>query len=432
MLRTLLLIVWFLVVSARTQGLEPKNVFIMINSKVPDSRKIAEYYCEKREVPVENIIALELPTKEDISRADYQSQLVKPLRKALKKKQDQVKCLLTIYGVPLRVGNQSLTDEEKKKRAELRPQWEKLRAERAVVMKKLKDLQAKSKDAPSKELEEQIKEVKKELNQAASRYRTIDAQWKRLSHGESKAAVDSELSLLWRDNYPLDRWQMNELYWRNEGRSKPNVKAMIMVARLDGPSPKLVKRLIDDALLAEKKGLQGKVYVDARGITHRKGASPYGYSGYDQSLRDMASYLKEETELSVVLDNKSALFKPQSCPECALYCGWYSHAKFVDCCQFVPGAVAYHIASSEAVSLRRPGVKYWCKNLLEKGAAVTLGPVAEPYTIGFPKPHEFFEFLVSGKYTVVECYWRSQLFTSWMSVLIGDPLYRPFAPTNNE
>ena len=83
-------------------------------------------------------------------------------------------------------------------------------------------------------------------------------------------------------------------------------------------------------------------------------------------------------------------------------------------------------ASSEAVSLRQPQAKYWCKNLLENGAAATLGPVAEPYTIGFPKPAEFFGLLATGEYTLVECYSRTMLFCSWMTVLVGDPLYTPF------
>jgi hypothetical protein len=69
----------------------------------------------------------------------------------------------------------------------------------------------------------------------------------------------------------------------------------------------------------------------------------------------------------------------------------------------------------------------WCKNLLEHGAAATLGPVAEPYTIGFPKPAEFFGTLVTGEYTLVECYWRTERFASWMTVLVGDPLYNPYA-----
>jgi uncharacterized protein (TIGR03790 family) len=203
-----------------------------------------------------------------------------------------------------------------------------------------------------------------------------------------------------------------------------------MVARLDGPSVALVKRLVDTAVAVEKKGLRGKVYVDARGITFNPAADTgHGYGGYDESLREMARLLRREAKLPVTLDDKPELFKVGSCPDCALYCGWYSLAKYVDCCKFVPGAVAYHIASSEAVSLRDPKCTLWCKCLLEKGVVATLGPVAEPYTIGFPKPAEFFGLLVTGKYTLVECYYKTLLLNSWMTVLVGDPLYNPFGKT---
>jgi hypothetical protein len=65
--------------------------------------------------------------------------------------------------------------------------------------------------------------------------------------------------------------------------------------------------------------------------------------------------------------------------------------------------------------------------LISDGACATLGPVAEPYTIGFPKPAEFFGFLLTGEFTLVESYSRSVILTSWMTTLIGDPLYNPFA-----
>jgi uncharacterized protein (TIGR03790 family) len=209
--------------------------------------------------------------------------------------------------------------------------------------------------------------------------------------------------------------------------SKP---APLMVSRLDGPSAALAKNLVDQAMEVEAKGLAGKVYVDTRGIPYDPSKDPgYGYSGYDESLREMARLLREDAKLPVILDDKPELFAPGSCPDCALYCGWYSLANYVDCCRFVPGAVAYHIASAEAISLRNPQSKLWCKCLLEHGVAATLGPVAEPYTFGFPKPAEFFGFLVTGRYTLVECYSKTALFHSWMTVLVGDPLYNPFAKT---
>ena len=64
---------------------------------------------------------------------------------------------------------------------------------------------------------------------------------------------------------------------------------------------------------------------------------------------------------------------------------------------------------------------------MERGACATLGPVAEPYTVAFPKPAEFFGFLATGQYTLVEVYAKTTLITSWMMTLVGDPLYNPYA-----
>jgi hypothetical protein len=44
----------------------------------------------------------------------------------------------------------------------------------------------------------------------------------------------------------------------------------------------------------------------------------------------------------------------------------------------------------------------------------------------FPPPDEFFPLLMTGKLTLAEVYWRTQLTTSWMMCLVGDPLYTPY------
>lgn len=105
----------------------------------------------------------------------------------------------------------------------------------------------------------------------------------------------------------------------------------------------------------------------------------------------------------------------------------HSLRKYVDAFDFVPGAIACHIASFEAASLKSPGETGWCKNLLDDGAAATLGPVAEPYLQAFPLATDFFGLLLTGRFTLVECYAASIPFNSWMLMLLGDPLYQPFA-----
>lgn len=418
-----LLCVWLLAPTS-TYALDPAGVFPVVNKKLPAARALAEYYCKARNVPVANILELDLPTGEDITRADYDQRLAAPLRDLLKDRKDRVQVLLCFHGVPLRVGRAEPSAADRAQLADLQKELAPLEKERS-------NLDAKIKTADAAKKQDEADALRKEREAVLRNLRPLEARRNRLRQDESQAAVDSELALLWEPNLPLVRWQINPRYHHLPEDPARKPVSSIMTCRLDGPTPDLVRRLIDDALATEKVGLAGKVYIDARGIKWDRKTEPSGtgYGGYDESLREMAALLDKTAKLSVVLDDRPELFALGSCPEAALYCGWYSHAQFLDCCKFQRGAVAYHIASSEAVSLRNPDAKYWCKNLLEKGACVTLGPVAEPYTVGFPKPAEFFGLLVTGEYTVVECYWKTAYFTSWMTTLVGDPLYNPYQKT---
>ena len=193
-----------------------------------------------------------------------------------------------------------------------------------------------------------------------------------------------------------------------------------MVSRLDGPDYDIIKGLIDKAITAEKKGLKGIAYIDSRGITSR---NMYGH--FDQSLRNLAAFTRSETEIPVIEERAAKLFAPGTCPKAALYCGWYSLSKYIDAFDFVDGAIGYHIASFEAVSLRDPNSSQWCPSLLMDGITATLGPVAEPYLHAFPEPRAFFPKLYEGN-CLVEAYYRTMPVNSWQMLLIGDPLYRPF------
>jgi len=418
-----------LLAAAPAHALEPKEIVILVNKNVPASQRVADHYCVKRAVPKENVVVLDLPAGEDISRSDYDTRLAAPLRAALKERRAKVKVLLSVYGVPLRVGRPEPNAQEKEQLAKLRPDLEQFQADERRLQKEITDLEPKAKGDPAGAAAVTLKERRKERDAILARLKPLQERQRVLTHAESEACVDSELMLLWWDAYPLRRWQPNLLYFQVPQKERDAKPPMLMTARLDGPSPELAMQLVDRAIEVEQKGLTGKVYVDARGFKWDPKTDPTGtgYGGYDESLREMARLLEKEAKLPVTLDDKPALFAPGSCTDCALYCGWYSLGNYVDSCRFVPGAVAYHIASSEAVTLRDPKTKQWCKNLLDNGVIATLGPVAEPYTIGFPKPAEFFGFLVTGKYTLVECYSRTLLLTSWMTVLVGDPLYNPFA-----
>ena len=390
-------------------ALEPADVWLIVNKNVAESRQVADHYIVKRGVPKGNVVVLDLPKVEDITRLDYDAKLAGPLREALRTHKEKVKVLLTTYGVPLRVGQVPPTAEEKK-------EIDKLRPEIAAATKKLAELR-KKKDVDKKDVTTALNDLE--------RVREREYQ---LAHGETQASVDSELMLLWWPKYDLMRWVPNPLNFQaTDGYRKRN-PPVVMTSRLDGPTPAIAKRLVDDAVAAEAKGLAGNVVIDARGIpfdAKGKGDLGFGYGGYDESFRETAKLL-ESAGMKVTLDQKNEVLPPrQREGRCSL--------RRLVLTRHVRGLLRLcsrrdRLASREfrVQHVARPGRAVWCPNLLKHGVCATLGPVSEPYTVGFPKPAEFFGFLATGEYTLVECYARTVQMCSWMTVLVGDPLYNPF------
>ncbi|MDQ6734373.1 MAG: TIGR03790 family protein [Nitrospirota bacterium] len=258
--------------------------------------------------------------------------------------------------------------------------------------------------------------------------RLATAEIENYSYKNGDASLDSELTLLWwdRDQYPVTGRFPNPLFHGNAllGNPSPSRLPVIIVSRLDAPIPQLVMQLVDRAMETEQQGLTGKAYIDSRGI-QPDGTVGYGY--YDQGLRDLADLLRKRTAYPVVLEDTERRFSQRGeAPDVAIYAGWYKLRSYEDAFTFNPGAIGYHIASGEAVSIHDPKEAGWCKNALERGITVTLGPTGEPYVDAFPLPNEFFALLMTGRYTLVEAYALTTRYISWRMVLFGDPLYNPW------
>ena len=511
------------------EPLRPDELLLVYKAGDPSSRKLAEYYASRRSVPANRLCALSIKSNKDqISSADFERLIRKPIRDYLEQKRlrKRVRCLVTFYGVPIRVGKQPTTPEQTLLLENWRKQFISALGELERAVQELDAMGADTRPATSpgmptekdyhplvkryaaarvkaferiskvsdadmaKALKQGLFEIIKkvegvarlvtnleptaaegesamaeQLERLREATRKADARIKDLLerspedrveahvlarefHGllglltvlrsgiddvrqdETQAAVDSELMLLWWDDYRKYRWVVNTLNWRHRTNAATRQQLplaywdlpVLMVSRVDAPTPEIARRMIDHAIQAERKGLTGTVYVDARGLKRSA-----GHGSYDQSLRDLAHMLWDHSDLRVRLDNRPSLFGPDRCPDTMLYCGWYSPRKYVQAFTFVPGAVGYHIASFEAVSLRIPGQQGWCARMLEDGITATIGPVAEPYVQSVPPPHDFFGLLLTGRFTLAECFAYTVTFNSWMQMLLGDPLYRPFA-----
>jgi uncharacterized protein (TIGR03790 family) len=239
-----------------------------------------------------------------------------------------------------------------------------------------------------------------------------------LDADQSEAALDSELALLWWPDYPKARWLTNPLHWRSTGNA--NLRTL-MVCRLDAPTAKIVHEMIATSIKVEQEGLRGQAALDALG---KPPAHPY--AAYDTTIRHLAETLTKSGKIPVTFDNQEPVFPAHSLKDIAVYCGWYSLRNYVPPGQFNAGAVGFHVASYELVSLHPAGEKGWVHGLLRDGVVATIGPVAEPYLLSFPLADEFFPLLMTGKLTLAEVYWRTNPCVSWMQTCIGDPLYRPY------
>ena len=97
-----------LLLESAVLALEPDEILIIANENHSDSLSIAQYYCAKRGVPVDNILTLPLGTELSytITRANYEKQLAEPIRERLLSLEfgGHIHCLLTTYGVPIKVG----------------------------------------------------------------------------------------------------------------------------------------------------------------------------------------------------------------------------------------------------------------------------------------------------------------------------------------
>ncbi|NOZ68423.1 MAG: TIGR03790 family protein [Deferribacteres bacterium] len=394
-------------------ALAPREIAVVVNSRSPDSLRIGESYIRLRNVPSGHLIRINVAPEEEVSRRDYDALIAAPVREAVNRlldKGEDIRCIVTTYGVPLRISAVRpliIPEEEIQGYRSIKRQKQErlaaLRTMRRESKKSGKDLRA--------ELLKEMKKLRKEIER-------LNLKIGRLRGADTVAAVDSELAMVLVPDYPLEGWQPNPAYIRNRARGITYYGKVLMASRLDAPTPDLALGLARTAVEVEKTGLSGRIYLDARGL---KGKDAYAL--FDQDIRRAARILRQGP-LPVILDNRPKLL--EHAPSAALYCGWYRLGRYADVFQWRKGAVGYHVASIEARSLHDPGGRYWVKGMIERGVTATLGPVAEPYLSAFPLPSLFFPLLMSGRYTLAEVFSLSNPYLSWRMILIGDPLYNPF------
>ena len=230
-------------------------------------------------------------------------------------------------------------------------------------------------------------------------------------------AVDSELSLLAAPNHPIHGLIPNPLFQRSRpGRLE--LEKVIRVARLDGPTAADAIALVDRALEAEHGGLHGRAYVD---LADR---DPLGNRWFEAAL---AQLRREHVPADV--DRGPAPFPAGARFDApVLYFGWYAADAvgpfLLPGFRFPPGAIAYHLHSFSAATVRS-ATTGWVGPFVARGVTATVGNVYEPYLTFCHRPDLLLQRLRAGD-TLAEAAYYALPALSWQQVLVGDPLYRPF------
>src|SRR5436309_3737387 len=354
-----------------------QSTIVLYNKTVPDSVELAKFYDEPHGIAADHLIGLTCSIEEEISREDYDVTIVEPLREIFKQrhwwmlneppKQPPVVDASTIHFVAVIKG----------------------------IPLKIRSTATYSGDQP--------------------RPGPITSR--------NEASVDSELAVLAFYSRQISGATPNPYFQRFSAISNLEDATLLLVCRLDAPTAATVRGMIVDAKATEKSGLWGRAYVDG---AHKTGT---GSAGGDEWLSEVATQL-HKVGIPVVYDDTPAIF-PDAFPmtDCALYYGWYAGnvagAFTRPDFRFVPGAIAVHIHSFSASTLRDANAN-WVAPLISKGAAASLGNVYEPYLELTSHLDIFNDRLLHG-FTFAESAYMSVRALSWMSVMVGDPLYRPYA-----
>jgi uncharacterized protein (TIGR03790 family) len=357
------------------------QVVVLYNRTAPGSEAVARHYAASRHVPDSNLLGWAMPDAETITWAQFVASIWQPL-------QDRLIESGWIDGRP--AGSPDRAHRKSYKIA----------GHRIAALVLCRGVPLRVADDRTLSVPNEGLEKHPEINTNAG-------------------SVESELSLLAApQGYEMNGLISNPLF-AHATPSAGELLRVVKISRLDGPTVADANALVDHALAAEKQGLLGRAYVDLGGR----------YPDGDQWLGRVAEAL-DEAGFSEDVDRDPNTLAPWvrfDAP--ALYFGWYAsdlNGPFtLPGFSFPPGAIAVHIHSFSAQTLRSPTTS-WCGPFLARGVTATVGNVWEPYLQFTHRPDLLLRGLLQGMKWVDAVYY-SLPELSWACVAVGDPLYQPFA-----
>lgn len=369
----------FVIATAVALGEKPLTpaTIVVFNQDIPESVELAKFYAQQRGIARDHLIGLGVSRTEEIGRDEYDTMIRDPLRK-----------IFTERG------------------------WWKIEKGAGIEPGRV--------IASSIRFVAVMKGIPLKVRQA-NEY-PGDKPGHPPIGNRNDASVDSEIAALASLSNQISGPLPNPYFQSYKAIAEVESSAILLVCRLDAPQVATVRRMITDAVETEKVGLGGRAYID--GAHNSNGGLMMG----DRWLANARDQL-HKAGIPLIFEDTPELF-PNSYPttDCAVYLGWYTDkisGPFAQPdFQFRPGAIAVHIHSFSASTLHDENAG-WAGPLVTKGAAATIGNVYEPYLQLTAHLDLFNDRLLHG-FTFAESAYMSAPGLSWMSVMVGDPLYRPY------
>ena len=351
-----------------------ENVAVVINDNSADSQRIGEHYARTRSLPASNVFRIRVSPDETVERSVFVSSIEAPIATFIRNAglQDRVLYLVLTKGVPLRIaGTTGLSGTLSSVDSELTVLYRRMTGEAVPQAGKI--------DNPyflgSRELREALPFSHREHD--IYLVTRIDA-----------FTVDQAISLVDRAQTPSREGQI-VLDQRDEDLKKPGNRWMVHAAQ----------RLAEQGHAA--RTLLETTANPARGEGATLGFYAWGAADPEQRRRTTRR-------------------------------------------AFVPGAIAASLAGANARTFMPPpddwvptgsnvpatffagSAETLAGDLIRDGVTGISGDVAEPYVMGAIRPEILFPAYLAG-FNLAEAFSLATPTLSWTTIVVGDPLCRPFA-----
>lgn len=351
----------------------PENVAVVINDNSPDSQRIGEHYARTRALPAANVLRIRVPPGETVERSVYVSNIEAPIAAAIGRAglQDRLLYLVLTKGVPLRIsGTTGLRGTLASVDSELTLLYRRMSGQAVPPGGKI--------DNPyflgSRELREALPFSHREHD--IYLVTRIDA-----------FTVDQALSL-------VDRAQA------------PSRDGQIVLDQRDGDTTQPGNRWIaETARRLTEQGHEARIMLDATAKPARSESAALGYYAWGASDPEQR---RRTTGMT-----------------------------------FTPGAIAATLASANARTFVPPSddwipsgssapatffagsAETLAGDLIRDGITGVSGQVDEPYVMGAVRPEILFPAYLAG-FNLAEAFYLATPTLSWTTIVVGDPLCRPF------